>query len=224
MSEQHRGSVPIRTPIAQSTIAIFDRIWQPETLRSALGRWAEELPLACDVVVLGARTAPGLFLLRWQGHRVTAVDPAPELLLVAIEDERVSDAVCSIAVRTPLPDFSADVVAFSTAAIAAEDIDALIAEAIRLTRADGMIVAGWPVDLAATVEPSRWTKLRHPIATRRAMALAPRVLDPAVRADLIAAASTQGLALVWESAREEGIYAIAFERAVRGGNDLDDEP
>ena len=97
----------------------------------------------CDVVDLGAGTGKLTRSLIALGHRVTAVEPLPEMLAQLREAvPGVEAAVPGTAEAIPLPDASADVV---TAAQAFHwfEVDAALPEIARVLRPSGVLALVW---------------------------------------------------------------------------------
>jgi ubiquinone/menaquinone biosynthesis C-methylase UbiE len=106
-------------------------------------RWlAGEEP--CDVVDLGAGTGKLTRSLAGLGHRVTAVEPLPEMLAQLRRAVPVATAVVGGAEAIPLPDESADVVTVAQAFHWFDQGPALI-EIARVLRAGGHVALVWNV-------------------------------------------------------------------------------
>jgi SAM-dependent methyltransferase len=106
-------------------------------------RWlAGDLP--CDVVDLGAGTGKLTRILAALGHRVTAVEPLPEMLEQLRAAVPGVTAMAGTAESIPLPDASADVVACAQA-FHWFDPEPALAEMGRVLRSGGRIGLVWNV-------------------------------------------------------------------------------
>jgi len=96
----------------------------------------------CDVVDLGAGTGKLTRSLVALGHRVTAIEPLPEMLELLPAAAPGAFAVLGSAEIIPLPDASADVV---TAAQAFHwfDLPEALPEIARVLRPDGRLALAW---------------------------------------------------------------------------------
>ena len=97
-----------------------------------------------DVVDLGAGTGKLTSVLVALGHRVTAIEPLPEMLELLPAAAPGAKAVLGNAEVIPLPDAYADVV---TAAQAFHwfDLDVALPEIARVLRPDGQLALVWNV-------------------------------------------------------------------------------
>ncbi|MDH5334239.1 MAG: class I SAM-dependent methyltransferase, partial [Thermoleophilia bacterium] len=97
-----------------------------------------------DVVDLGAGTGKLTRSLVAAGHRVTAVEPLPEMLERLRVAAPEAAAVPGTAEAIPLPDASADVVV-SAQAFHWFDHDAALPESVRVLRPGGWLALVWNI-------------------------------------------------------------------------------